>query len=350
MRASFGCREPMGYQISMLLQEPTPCTPAGSGQPDQICNWLFSQTDNAWLANGGYYLLLQPSRIVVIILLAVGIRALLNHAIKKAVKRTGEGKVPGFLRPLRDKIPGVTQAAVLVPERRRQRAEAIGSVLRSFVTAIVFSIAFLMILDLFGFDLAPVLTSLGIAGVALGFGAQTLVKDLIAGLFMLLEDQYGVGDVIDTGEAVGVVESVGLRTVTVRDARGVLWYVRNGEIVRIGNKSQGWAQIMIDVPVGFGSIDEATRVLRQAVESYSEDPAHEGEFIEAPTLLGVEEISADGAVIRITCKTQSDKQWAVQRELRRRIADTLEASGIAAQIQATRIIRPMASPGESSPP
>jgi small conductance mechanosensitive channel len=208
---------------------------------------------------------------------------------------------------------------------------------------IVFSVAGLMVLDLFGFNLAPVLTSLGIVGVALGFGAQTLVKDLIAGLFMLFEDQYGVGDVIDTGEAVGVVESVGLRTVTLRDARGVLWYVRNGEIIRVGNKSQGWATIMLDVPVGFVSLEEATRVLREAVESYSEDPAHEDEFVEAPQLLGVEQITSEGAVIRITCKTHSDKQWDVQRELRRRIAEALETSGITAQIQAARAIRPPAS-------
>lgn len=334
----------------MLAAQPTPCTPAGSDQPDQICEWLFKQTDNSWLANGGYYFLLQPGRIVIILILAIIARALINHAINKVVKRTGEGKVPGFLRPLRDKIPGVVQAGTYIPERRRQRAEAIGSILRSFVTVIVFSIAGLMVLDLFGFNLAPVLTSLGIAGVALGFGAQTLVKDLIAGLFMLLEDQYGVGDVIDTGEAIGVVESVGLRTVTIRDARGVLWYVRNGEIIRIGNKSQGWAQIMLDIPVGFANIEEVSRVLREAVESYSDDPVHEGEFIEAPQLLGVEEITADGAVIRITCKTQSDKQWDVQRELRRRIAEALESSGIAAQIQAARALRPPVTPSDASSP
>ena len=334
----------------MLIVQPTPCIPEGSTQPDQICQWLYDQTNNRWLADGGYYLLLQPGRILVIVFLAIFVRWAINHAINKVVKRTGEGKVPGFLRPLRDKIPGVTQASVQVPERRRQRAEAIGSVLRSVITVIVFSIAGLMVLDLFGFNLAPVLTSLGIAGVALGFGAQTLVKDLIAGLFMLFEDQYGVGDVIDTGEAVGVVESVGLRTVTVRDARGVLWYVRNGEIIRIGNKSQGWATIMLDVPVGFVSIEEATRVLREVVDSYSGDPEHEDAFVEPPQLLGVEQITAEGAVIRIQCKTQSDKQWEVQRELRRRIADALEASGITAQIQAARALRPPSAPGESSHP
>jgi small conductance mechanosensitive channel len=252
--------------------------------------------------------------------------------------------VPAFLRPLRDKVPTTAQAAALFPERRKQRAAAIGSVLKSFVTVIVFTIAFLMVLDLFGFNLAPLLTSLGIVGVALGFGAQTLVKDLIAGLFMLLEDQYGVGDVIDTGEAIGVVESVGLRTVTIRDGRGVVWYVRNGEIIRIGNKSQGWAQLMIDVPIGFAGVDEAAAVLRGAIDRYAADPENAGRFIEPPAVLGVEQITVDGAVLRVTCKTSSEQQWEVQRELRRRLTEALESSGIAAQIQAARALRPPSPP------
>src|SRR5262245_39778539 len=201
-----------------MLADPTPTPVATSActPDDKICNQIYHWTGPGWLADGGYYFLVQPARIVLILVVAVIVRALLNRAINRVVSRAAEGKVPAMLRPLREKVP--VTASPLFPERRRQRAAAIGSVLKSLVTAGVFIIAFLMILDLIGFDLAPVLTSLGIAGLALGFGAQTLVKDLIAGMFMLLEDQYGVGDVIDTGEAVGVVESVGLRTVTIRDA------------------------------------------------------------------------------------------------------------------------------------
>src|SRR4029077_3961131 len=140
-------------------------------------------------------------------------------------------------------------------ERRRQRAEALGSVLRSFVSVTIFSIAIMLILGELGVNLAPLIASAGIAGVALGFGAQNLVKDFITGLFMLLEDQYGVGDVVDVGEASGTVEAVGLRITTIRDARGVLWYIRNGEIVRVGNRSQGWALVVVDVPVGFAGVE-----------------------------------------------------------------------------------------------
>lgn len=335
-----------------MLHDPTP-TPAPTSActpDDKVCNQIYEWTGPGWLADGGYYLLVQPARIVLIAVVAIIARALLHHAINRVVDRAAEGKVPAFLRPLKEKMPTVTQAATLFPERRRQRAAAIGSVLKSMVSVIVFTIAFLMILDLFGFNLAPVLTSLGIVGLALGFGAQTLVKDLIAGLFMLLEDQYGVGDVIDTGEAIGVVESVGLRTVTIRDARGVVWYVRNGEIIRVGNKSQGWAQLMIDVPIGFASVEEATSVLRQAVDEYAADPMHTAEFLEAPQVLGIEQITVDGAVIRVTCRTTSDKQWDVQRELRRRITEALEANGITAQIQAARQLRPPTTPDTPAQP
>ncbi|MFD0594165.1 mechanosensitive ion channel family protein [Catellatospora coxensis] len=306
-----------------------------------MCQWLYNVTDSEWLADGGYYLLLKPIRIIVIILVAVIARALLNHTINKIVARTTQGKVPTMLRPIREKVPVsvLNSGSSMFPERRRQRAEAIGSVLRSMVTVGVFSVAFLIVLSEFDINVGPLIASLGIAGVALGFGAQSLVKDLIAGLFMLLEDQYGVGDVIDTGEAVGVVESVGLRTVTIRDGRGVIWYVRNGEIIRIGNKSQGWATVMIDVPIGFVGVEEATSVLRQAVDAFAHDPEWAADFVEPPQVLGVENISVDGAVIRTVCKTSADRQWDLQREMRRRLTEALEASGIAAQMQAARALR-----------
>ena len=126
--------------------------------------------------------------------------------------------------------------------------------LQSIASVSIFAVATMLVLGELGVQLAPLIASAGVAGVALGFGAQNLVKDFIAGLFMLLEDQYGVGDVIDVGEASGTVEAVGLRITTIRDGRGVLWYIRNGEIVRVGNRSQGWALVVVDVPIGFASV------------------------------------------------------------------------------------------------
>lgn len=304
---------------------------------DTFCRSVLDVTGSTWFAEGSYWILLKPLRIALILALALAARFLLHRTIKRLVHTTTDGAVPTMLRPLRERIPtAAVEPGEFVPERRRQRAEAIGSVLRSMVTAFVFGIALLMVLKEFSFDLAPLLASAGIAGVALGFGAQSLVKDLIAGLFMLLEDQYGVGDTVDLGEATGVVESVGLRVTTVRDARGVLWYIRNGEIVRVGNKSQGWALVVVDLPIGFASTEEANAVLRTAAASVALDPGLAPEIVEPPEVLGVEQVTIDGAVIRTVVKTTADGQFAVARELRRRLAEALENSGITAKIAAAR--------------
>ena len=254
------------------------------------------------------------------------------HRTIATVRTTTDAGVPTMLRPLRERIPSATvEPGEFVPERRRQRAEAIGSVLRSLTTAFIMGIALLMVLKEFSFDLAPLLASAGIAGVALGFGAQSLVKDLIAGLFMLIEDQYGVGDTVDLGEATGVVESVGLRVTTVRDGRGVLWYIRNGEIVGWA-KEPGWALVVIDLPIARGT--EEANAGATAAASIALDADLAPEIVEPPEVLGVEQITVDGAVIRTVVKTTADGQFAVARELRRRLAEALENSGITARIAA----------------
>ena len=328
-------------------------SPSGTETPppgclkDLVCGPVWDHTHRVWLASGSYYILVKPARIVLILLIAVLIRYLLHRTIKRLVRTTAEGSIPTILRPLRERIPtAAPDPSTIFPERRRQRAAAIGSVLRSLVTAFVFSIAALMILREFNFDLAPLLASAGIVGLAFGFGAQTLVKDLLSGLFMLLEDQYGVGDTVDVGEATGVVEAVGLRITTVRDGRGVLWYIRNGENVRVGNKSQGWAMVVVDMPVGFGATEQATALLRTAAESVALDPDLAPVIVEPPEVLGVEQITMDGAVIRTVAKTTADGQFPVGRELRRRLADALENSGISARMAATRMYPRAAVPPE----
>ncbi|MFD2766451.1 mechanosensitive ion channel family protein [Micromonospora eburnea] len=324
--------------------------PSPECQADPWCKNVYDLTHSAWFAEGSYWIVLKPLRVILILLLAFAARWALHRTINRLVRTTTEGAMPTLLKPLRERIPSAAvNPEQFVPERRRQRAEAIGSVLRSMVTAFIFGIALLMVLKEFSFDLAPLLASAGIAGVALGFGAQSLVKDLIAGLFMLIEDQYGVGDNVDLGQATGVVEAVGLRVTTIRDGRGVLWYIRNGEIVRVGNKSQGWALVVVDLPIGFASTEEATAVLRTAAASVAMDPELASEIVEEPEVLGVEQITVDGAVIRTVVKTTADGQFAVGRELRRRLAEALENSGITAQIAAARLYPgvPASAPGET---
>ncbi|HET9518127.1 MAG TPA: mechanosensitive ion channel family protein [Actinoplanes sp.] len=302
------------------------------------------------VATLSYILLGKPLRILGIILIAILIRWLLHRGIKRLATSTSRAAMPALLKPLKEKVAAESPTdGTFIPERRRQRAEAIGSVLRSFVTAVVFTMALLLVMGELGFNLGPLLASAGIVGVALGFGAQSLVKDLIAGLFMLLEDQYGVGDTVDLGEAIGIVESVGLRITTVRDGRGVLWYIRNGEVVRVGNKSQGWAMVVVDVPIGFVNSEEACAVLRTAALALADDPAHATEFLEPPDVIGVEQLTVDGAVIRTIAKTTADGQFPIQRELRRVLTEALETSGISERIAASRMFPRPASP-PSQPP
>ncbi len=323
-----------------------------SCKTDLLCSRVLEVTGNQWLANSSYVVIVKPLRVIGIILAAMLIRWLIHRAIRRLTTSTSRASMPALLKPLKERAAQVAEEGQFIPERRRQRAEAIGSVLRSFVTAVVFTIAALLVMGEFGFNLAPLLASAGIVGVALGFGAQSLVKDLIAGLFMLLEDQYGVGDTVDLGDATGVVETVGLRITTVRDGRGVLWYVRNGEILRVGNKSQGWAMVVIDIPIGFVNSEQAISVLRGAAQKVADDPAHATEFLEPPDVIGVETLTVDGATIRTIAKTTADGQIAVQRDLRRALTEALEESGISERIAASRMLpRPAAPypPASNSP-
>jgi len=315
---------------------------------DAVCNYL-SEHGPAWLAAGSYLFIIKPLRIFAIIAIAMLARWLLHRAIKRLTRTSTRASMPALLKPLKEHDTAHAEEAKFIPERRRQRAEAIGSVLRSFVTAVVFTMAAMLVLGELGFDLGPLLASAGIVGVALGFGAQSLVKDLIAGLFMLLEDQYGVGDSVDLGDASGVVETVGLRVTTVRDSRGVLWYVRNGEIVRVGNKSQGWAMVVIDIPIGFVNSEHASSVLRTAALALAAQPEHANEFLEPPDVVGVEQLTVDGAVIRTIAKTTADGQAIVQRELRRALTEALESAGISERIAASRLPpRPAVPPFSSA--
>jgi small conductance mechanosensitive channel len=280
-------------------------------------------------------------RVLLIVLLATVLRWLAHRTIRR-VTLTTAGAAPAMLRPLRDRAPTMlAEAASLLSERRRQRAETIGSLLRNFSSIVIFTVALLMVLEELGLDLAPLLASAGIVGIALGFGAQYLVRDVISGLFMIIEDQYGVGDTVDLGEASGVVEAVGLRVTTVRDVRGVVWYVRNGEVIRVGNKSQGWARVVVDLPIGHGTrIEEAVSVIHAAVTEAAAEPEVAEQLIEDPEVWGVEEVTVEGAVVRLVVKTVADAQWDVARRIRRHVLDALTAAGITARIASTRVFVP----------
>ena len=195
-----------------------------------------------------------------------------------------------------------------------------GTLLKSIVTGIVLAVIGTMMLSEIGVNVAPIIASAGILGVAIGFGAQSLVSDFLSGIFMIFEDQYGVGDEVDLGEAVGTVEAVSLRVTRVRDVNGTVWYVRNGEILRVGNMSQNWARTVLDISVAYGEdIAQVQRVLADVAHDLWVDEDFKGRVIEEPSVWGVQDITPDAVVVRVALKTAPLEQWAVAREMRQRI-------------------------------
>lgn len=274
----------------------------------------------------------RPLQILGYLVLAVVLRWGLHKLIDRFTQRSASDsdKPPLLLRPLRERAPTSVKGSIL-SERRRQRAKTIGSVLKSGVSVVVLSWFVLSILDVVGVNVTPFIASAGIVGVALGFGAQNLVRDFLSGIFMLLEDQYGVGDVVDLGEAIGTVESVGLRVTTIRDVNGTVWYCRNGEVLRVGNMSQGFAVAVLDLPVAHtANLDEACEVAEKTTLDVVESGAFEEDLLGEPEMLGVNAVSADTVTIRITVKTRPGRQWAVQRRLHRQILQAFDDAGVKA--------------------
>ncbi|MFZ3598559.1 mechanosensitive ion channel family protein [Streptomyces sp. BH104] len=271
-----------------------------------------------------------PLRILLIVLGAVLVRALAQRAITRTVTRVLEANEHESEPRRTTRGPAVLQRdASRAQERREQRARTIGSVLSSIVTIVVSVMGLAMVLDQIGIALGPLLASAGVVGLAIGFGAQSLVADYLAGMLIMIEDQYGVGDSVDLGEAVGEVEHVGLRLTQVRDLNGGLWHIRNGEIMRVRNDSQEWARAVLDVSVAYDSnLEKVFAVLEETGMSLRSEEDYKGVLLEDPSVWGVQSIEADGIVVRLVVKTAPLKQWAVTRELRRRVKEALDAAGI----------------------
>lgn len=294
------------------------------------CDLVMNTTGNETLAVAAAWLIGIPAAILGILLFAVLLRWLLHKLIDRLAIRAAGGVVPKFFSRGR-RGAGEDGAAHHSPSvaRREQRAKAMASLLKSVVTGVVFAIAVMMALSEVGFEVAPLIASAGIVGVALGFGAQSLVKDFLSGIFMIFEDQYGVGDVIDAGEAVGTVEAVGLRVTRLRDLNGTVWYVRNGEIVRIGNMSQNWAQTVLDIPVAYDEdLHRVREVLEDVAHDLWDDDDFKGKILEAPSVWGVQELGPDAILVRVVLKTAPLEQWEVARTMRERVKARFDHEGI----------------------
>ena len=291
-------------------------------------------------------------RIAIIVLVAILARLLLHRAVRRLTQRTIDGKVPVMLRPFKGRAKQALQpAAGLLAERRRQRAETIRSVLQSVISIVIGTIGLILVLGELGINLAPIIASAGIAGVALGFGAQSLVKDYLTGISMILEDQYGVGDIVDLGEASGTIEAVGLRTTRLRDAEGVIWYVRNGEVIRVGNKSQGAATVIVDIPVAHGTnLEHAQSLMSAVLAEMADEPDLADAYVEAPVVLGVQTVTAVGITLRAQLTTVPSARYSAARIAKQRLASALGAAGIKspATMLPTSMFQDPAEPTEDS--
>jgi small-conductance mechanosensitive channel len=276
-----------------------------------------------------------PVRLICLIVLAFFARWLVHRTIDRLAAQAAGFAPPRLKSPIGgDKAPKFlrTRAATVrnpYNERRGQRANALASLFKSITTTVVGTIVVLTVLDELGFALAPLLASAGIAGAAIAFGAQNLVKDFLSGVFMLIEDQFGVGDVINMGDVVGTVESVSLRVTRVRDGDGVLWHIRNGEVIRIGNKSQGWSALMLDVAVAYDEdVDRVEELLNEASAAMAEEEEWQEKFIEPPASLGIQQVTSSAVTIRLLGKCVANEQFGVERELRQRIKTVFDREGI----------------------
>ena len=232
--------------------------PAACQRSDSYsCAAVYDWTGNESLAHSAAWLIGKPLAILGILMVAVLVRWLATKAIDRVIKRAETTPLPGLKH---------------THNRRAQRARSLGTLLKSITTTVIFGIAFVMVLSEVGMNVAPILASAGVLGLAIGFGAQNLVKDFLSGVMMMIEDQYGVGDAVDLGEAVGTVENVGLRVTRVRDVDGTVWYVRNGEILRVGNQSQNWARTVLDITVSYAEdLDHVREVLADVAHGLWDD-------------------------------------------------------------------------------
>lgn len=301
----------------ILAQSATEVVEACGLEPGWACQQVFRATGNLSLARLADLVIGPAVAIGVVVVLALAAIRVLDPVINAVVERVVARSLPEEGEP-----------AAPDRERAETRARTLGGVLKALAVGAVWALAGLMVLGELGINLAPLLAGLGIVGVALGFGAQNVVSDFVSGLFLLAEDQYGVGDVVEIGGTFGVVEEVGLRATRIRLLDGRLWTVRNGEVTSSSNANKGWGRAVLDVGVSYDAdLRRAADIIRDVAEEIRSDPEHAEKFLEEPEIWGVEDLGDDSVSIRLACKTAPTAQWGLARELRLRIKEALDREG-----------------------
>jgi moderate conductance mechanosensitive channel len=300
---------------------------ACGGDPGWFCRQALDLTGDRSVAEAADFLIGKPLTILFIVVVAVVVNRLGRRAVKRALRSLQTGAVQERLGAVRRAAPASLLETGQMSLRAEQRLEALTSVLRSVLSFAIMLVAVLMILGEIGVELGPLIAGAGIIGVALGFGSQSLVRDFLSGLFILIEDQFGVGDIVDLdGTTSGVVEAVSLRTTRLRAVDGTVWHVPNGEIRRVGNMSQHWSRALLDIEVAYATdLARAQEVIREIAHAVWREDA---DVLDEPEVWGVEELGPNGIVIRLVVKTTPSEQWRVSRALRERLKDAFDAEGI----------------------
>jgi len=309
-------------QVLAALAAKDPLAAACGQNPGIACRLVWDVTHSVKAADLTTVYFAGPAQLVIrigyVVLIAVVLRLLAHRAIGRVTSTAARN----------DGDSSDRSRTLLFRERRQQRAAALGAILSNAASVTIFGIAAVIIIGDMGLNLAPLLASTAVLGVAIGFGAQNLVQDFLAGIFMLLEDQYGVGDVISVDSTTGTVEGVSLRITRLRDVNGVVWHVRNGTIQKAGNESQGWARAVVDFPVPYHQdIPLVRQTMMQAANAMWQESVWQEVILEKPEVWGVQELSSEAVLMRVTARTVPLRQWEVQRELMERLKIALDAAG-----------------------
>ncbi len=255
-------------------------------------------------------------KIILILLIAMGAIRFINIVVDKFFENRGKFKIVG----------------------EEKRFNTLRGVTKSILRYTIYFVAFTPILEILGVNISSLIAAAGIGGLAIGFGAQNLVKDVITGFFILLEDQFHVGDFIETGGKSGIVEEVALRVTKMRDVNGDLHIIPNGSIDKVTNKCRGNMRALVEIGIAYEeNIDNAIRVMDEVCKEVAQENP---KIIEGPTVLGVTRLGEYDVIISVMAKTQPMEQWAVERELRKRIKDRLDDRGIEIPYPRRMVIQP----------
>jgi moderate conductance mechanosensitive channel len=299
----------MGLSVAMIRQAGAT---SGTNAHGYIYQFLQKLGATDFQSQTGEFLLVGPVRVIGICIAAM------------VASRIGARFLRSTVTALRSRAPLRVRNS-----RIEQRAATMGDAVASFWKVVVLVVAILLILGEFGINLGPLVAGAGIAGLAVAFGAQAIIKDYLSGFFILLEDQYGVGDVVTIGSATGTVEDVNLRFTRMRSSDGTVWFIPNGEIRQVGNQSMEWSRAIVDVVVGYDNDVSAVMIaLSEEIGALTNELAWKDRILETPEVQGVQSMSVEGVALRIVVKTEPREQWAVARELRTRIIDRMRRDGV----------------------